>query len=799
MKFFILLLVLSLGFVYAQTTPFTSGADTPTIASFTNGQTIDAGGGADSLTVTTFNSNVGTITISNLETLTISPTGSAQGTFVLTGSGGITLNQTLASSQGNILTYNFSTTSTSDILNLSGSYTQVLGVHGGGRRLGIFTGLDTLNITGDINVRVGGATPHQYAERWVRKGYALFRAVDNVARTINISSDITLRGIASVTGNYKGGVIVGFQLTREFTNLGTATDGANTIVITGSVNALVEGSGHVDDRLFGHSVGFALGDQADTVTFRNSNSTVDFGELVRFGGGSDTLVLDSTTGSSSLTGALRTTNQHITFINGGIYDLGSNHGANSEFGVFNNPFTGLETLRKTGAGTYLLGFSVTLGEVFSRSGTHPNVSFSSTVTVAGTNVNIEAGTLIVAGDDGSDTTEAGFSSDGASADAAAVLRAGSFTISDGASLQLGQIETIGSWQVTRSGSVTGAVTINSGGRLDVEAGGSVTGTVTINSGGILDIGTRRSLSGATAIANNGGANGVSFASGGGGILEIAYASGGTVFSDAAVLDGSETLTINITGMTAGSHITLIGTGVTTGTGSNYTLQVDGSSNSGFAIDTTTTAGAIIIRLNRVSVSGITIAGSATRTVEVGDSAQRLVATVTPSDATNKAVTWASSNRSVVNVFINGVVFFVGAGTATITVTTTDGNYQASVVYRVNPVISTLGGNAIASNSYSVAGTTAQALVVNRTLNLTGTAVLKATSVAFSGTDKITGAPGATIEISGAITTASSVNTIDVENIKLQTGSSGTLYAGASANTITVSGGGGGGSQCGRWQ
>ena len=640
---------------------FTAGADTVTQDTFgdadsNNDNSIDALGGTDSLSITTFNRDISTITILNLETLTISPTASAMGTLNLTGSGGITVNQTLASSQASTLTYNFSTTDTTDRLDLSGSYTQELNAGGGGRELAIFTGLDTLNITGGINVRVGGPNTN-----FVRGGYALFRAVDDVARTINVSSDITLRGIASVSNQYKGGSIVGFQLTKRFTNLGSLTDGASTIVITGSVNALVEGSGHNDDRLFAGSLGFALGGEADTVTFRDSNSRVDFGELVRFGGGNDTLVLDSTSGSSSLTGVLRGANGGFSVVSSGIYNIVTpNNNSKQEFGFFSNPFTGLETLRKTGTGTYLLGFSVALGEVISRSSNQ----YSTSVVVTGTNVNIEAGTLIVAGDDGDDTAESGFSADGASADASAVLRAETFTISEGGALQLGQVETIGSWQVTRSGSVRGAVTINSGGRLDVGSGGSVTGTVTVSSGGILDIGTRRNLSGATAIANNAGANGVSFASGGGGVLEIAYGNGGTVFSDADVLDGSETLTINVTGITAGGYLVLIGTGAT-GTGSGYTLQVDGQANSNFVINSTAISGAIILSFNTVttSVSIDTPTGGASLSL---GSRVTLTARVA-GEGSNGGVVWSSSDEAKATVnAVTGVVTALGAGMVRIT-------------------------------------------------------------------------------------------------------------------------------------
>ena len=56
----------------------------------------------------------------------------------------------------------------------------------------------------------------------------------------------------------------------------------------------------------------------------------------------------------------------------------------------------------------------------------------------------------------------------------------------------------------------------------------------------------------------------------------------------------------------------------------------------------------------------------------------LVATVTPSTAANKNVTWTSSNTNVVTVDNNGLVTAVAAGSATITATTNDGtNLSAS--------------------------------------------------------------------------------------------------------------------------
>lgn len=57
---------------------------------------------------------------------------------------------------------------------------------------------------------------------------------------------------------------------------------------------------------------------------------------------------------------------------------------------------------------------------------------------------------------------------------------------------------------------------------------------------------------------------------------------------------------------------------------------------------------------------------------------RLTATITPDDAPNKVVQWTSSNEDVAMVSSTGTVYAVGAGSATITASTTDGsNLSAS--------------------------------------------------------------------------------------------------------------------------
>ena len=63
----------------------------------------------------------------------------------------------------------------------------------------------------------------------------------------------------------------------------------------------------------------------------------------------------------------------------------------------------------------------------------------------------------------------------------------------------------------------------------------------------------------------------------------------------------------------------------------------------------------------------------------------LTATVLPANASNRNVTWQSSDSAVATVDASGVVTGIAEGTATITVTTVDGNKTASCAVTVLPV------------------------------------------------------------------------------------------------------------------
>lgn len=80
------------------------------------------------------------------------------------------------------------------------------------------------------------------------------------------------------------------------------------------------------------------------------------------------------------------------------------------------------------------------------------------------------------------------------------------------------------------------------------------------------------------------------------------------------------------------------------------------------------------------VTGVSL-DKTTLTLAVNDTG-KLTATVIPDNATNKNVTWKSSNTSVATVSADGTVTAKNAGTATITVTTADGGKTATCTVTV---------------------------------------------------------------------------------------------------------------------
>ena len=165
---------------------------------------------------------------------------------------------------------------------------------------------------------------------------------------------------------------------------------------------------------------------------------------------------------------------------------------------------------------------------------------------------------------------------------------------------------------------------------------------------------------------------------------------------------------NISGATSSSYTTQAATMDMDGW--QYRCVVtDGNSNG-----VTSQAATLTVTAATVSVTGVSL-DKTELSLTVGGT-ETLTATVAPDNATDKTVTWTSSNPSVATVE-NGVVTAVAPGTAVITATTQDGNHTATCAVTVRPDIppanpnyritveATQGGTVTADPTAAKAGTT----------------------------------------------------------------------------------------------
>lgn len=93
----------------------------------------------------------------------------------------------------------------------------------------------------------------------------------------------------------------------------------------------------------------------------------------------------------------------------------------------------------------------------------------------------------------------------------------------------------------------------------------------------------------------------------------------------------------------------------------------------------------IVEFVPVSVTGVTL-DKTTAFMNVGGKTLTLAAAVLPNNATDKNVTWSSSNPAAATVSASGVVTAVAVGNTTITVTTEDGGFTASCEVKVKEPI-----------------------------------------------------------------------------------------------------------------
>ena len=153
----------------------------------------------------------------------------------------------------------------------------------------------------------------------------------------------------------------------------------------------------------------------------------------------------------------------------------------------------------------------------------------------------------------------------------------------------------------------------------------------------------------------------------------------------------------------------------------------------------------------VAVTGVTM--SPTSATIVAGATQQLTATVAPANATNKNVSWTSSNSAIATVNSSGLVTGVAVGSATITVTTQDGNRTATSAITVTAANIAVTGVTVSPTSASIAAggtqqltaTVAPANATNKNVSWTSSNTAVAT-VNASGLVTAVAAGSATITV-----------------------------------------------------
>ena len=170
-------------------------------------------------------------------------------------------------------------------------------------------------------------------------------------------------------------------------------------------------------------------------------------------------------------------------------------------------------------------------------------------------------------------------------------------------------------------------------------------------------------------------------------IEEIPVTGITIPSSLAVATGnSESLSVSytpsnanrgkgITWTSQNTAIAIVSGGVVTGVKAGSTT-ITAKSEGGFTSICNVT-------VSNIAVQGVSVSPTS-QTLSIGGTKQ-LTATVSPSNASNKNVTWSSNNSTVASVNSTGLVTAKAAGNATITAKTVDGNKSATCAITVTEV------------------------------------------------------------------------------------------------------------------
>ncbi|MFM9825277.1 Ig-like domain-containing protein, partial [Flavobacterium sp.] len=176
-----------------------------------------------------------------------------------------------------------------------------------------------------------------------------------------------------------------------------------------------------------------------------------------------------------------------------------------------------------------------------------------------------------------------------------------------------------------------------------------------------------------------------------------------------------TWTSNNTSVTTVSATGMV-TAVSVGTATITVTTEDGGKTATTEITTT----------NQIFVSSVAVSPT-TATIAMGNQ-QQLTATILPANASNKNMTWTSSNPNVANVSSLGLVTSVAQGTCDITVTTQDGDQKSIAAITVGPYPES---KIISNCDSNTDWTSASTVTVNSTDEKEGTGCLQ--SVGAIGT------------------------------------------------------------------
>lgn len=122
---------------------------------------------------------------------------------------------------------------------------------------------------------------------------------------------------------------------------------------------------------------------------------------------------------------------------------------------------------------------------------------------------------------------------------------------------------------------------------------------------------------------------------------------------------------------------------------------------------------VTVTAESVKVTGISL-NKSSMTIEVGET-QSLVATITPSNATNKKVNWVCNDPTVASVDENGNVTGKGLGNATIIATTVDGGKKATCSVKVTSSSSNVAVTGVSLDKTSLTLSVGESVTLNATV------------------------------------------------------------------------------------